>query len=81
MLEQGQSVRSPPREGEGAAETVCALTRTPIPHPPALLGREEVEKTGSDAEPRNKGGVGGSVFRIWFYFSLFYSDLIGKKLN
>jgi len=37
-LEQGQSVRSPPPEEEGAAETTCdELTAVPIPHPPALL--------------------------------------------
>ena len=39
MLEQGQSVRSPPTEEEGMAETTCdELTATPIPCPPALLG-------------------------------------------
>jgi len=46
-LEQGQSVSSPPHEEEGAAETKCdELTTTPIPRPPALLGREEGEKSG-----------------------------------
>jgi len=39
MPEQGQSVRSPPPEEEGAAETRCdELTATPIPHRPAPLG-------------------------------------------
>jgi len=34
MLEQGQSVRSPPSEEEGAAGTMCdELTVTPIPAP------------------------------------------------
>jgi len=34
----GQSVRSPPSEEEGAAETTCEeLTTTPIPHPPVTL--------------------------------------------
>jgi len=38
-LEQGQSVRSPPPEEEGAAQTKYdELTVTPIPHPPVLLG-------------------------------------------
>jgi len=38
MLEQGKSVRSPPPEEEGAAETTCdELTITPIPCPPAPL--------------------------------------------
>ena len=36
---------------------------------------------GSKAEPGKKGGVGGRcVFKIWFCFSLSYSDLIGNKL-
>jgi len=47
-LEQGQSVRSPPPEEEGAAETKFdELTVTPIPHPPVLRGMgggDEVEK-------------------------------------
>jgi len=39
MLEQGQSVKSPPTVEEGAAETKCdELTVTPIPHPSVLLG-------------------------------------------
>jgi len=39
MLEQGKSVRSPPPEEEGAAETMCdELSLTPIPCPPVLLG-------------------------------------------
>jgi len=39
MLEQGKSVRCPPPEVEGAAETTCdELTATPIPCPPALFG-------------------------------------------
>jgi len=47
MLEQGQSVRIPPPEEEGAAETTCdELTVTPIPHPPAPFGKEEVESSG-----------------------------------
>jgi len=60
MLELGQSVRSPPPEEEGAAETTCdELTATPIPCPPALLrggvGREIV----SEVQPGKKGGMGG----------------------
>jgi len=81
MLELGQSVRSPPPEEEGAAETTCdELTAAPIPRPPALL-RGKRERTGSEAEPGKKGGVGGRCFKIWFYFSLSYSDLIGDELN
>jgi len=63
-LEQGQSVRSPPPEEEGAAETTCdELTATPIPCPPApLSGRRE--RNGSEAEPRKKGEVGVRCFKI-----------------
>ena len=46
MLEQGQSVRSPPPEEEGAAEATCdELTTTPIPQPLCCCG-EEREKSG-----------------------------------
>ena len=39
MLERGQSVRSPPPEEEGSAETTCdERTVTPIPHPPVPTG-------------------------------------------
>jgi len=66
MLEQGQSVRSPPPKGQGVAETACdELTLTPIPRPPAPLGGRR-ERNGSEVEPRKKGGVGGSCLKIWF---------------
>ena len=55
MLEQGQNVRSPPPEGQGAAETTRdELTLTPIPCPPAPLGQRR-ERNGSEAEPEKKG--------------------------
>jgi len=58
-LEQGKSVRSPPPEKEGAAETTGdELTTAPIPHPAAPLGGRR-ERNGSEAEPGKKGGVGG----------------------
>ena len=70
-MEQGKSVRSPPPEEEGAAETRCdELTTTLIPHPPVLISGEEVEKIRSEVVPRKKGGVGGRCFKIRFYFSL-----------
>jgi len=63
------------------AETTCdELTITPIPRPPAPLGGRR-ERNGSEAEPRKKGVMGGSCFKIWFYFSLSYSDLIADELN
>ena len=82
MLEQGKSVRSPPPEEEGAAETACdGLTAAPIPIPLRRC-RGGGRGIGSKAEPGKKGGVGGRcVFKIRFYFSLSYSDLIGNKLN
>jgi len=74
-------VRSPPPEGQGAAETTCdELTVTPIPHPPAPLGGRR-ERNGTEAEPGKKGGVGGRCFKIWVYFSLSHSDLISDKLH
>jgi len=46
-LKQGKSVRSPPPEEEGAAETTCdELTITPIPCPPAPLGGRRERKSG-----------------------------------
>jgi len=69
-------VRSPPPEEEGAAHTACdELTATPIPRPPALLGGRR-ESNGSEVEPGKKGEVGGRCFKIWFYFSVSYSDLV-----
>ena len=81
-LELGKSVRSPPPEEEGAAETACdELTPTPVPVPLHHCGGGG-RGTGNKAEPGKKGGVGGRcVFKIWFYFSSSYSDLIGNKLN
>jgi len=69
MLELRKSVRSPPPQGEGAAEITCdELTVTPIPRPPALL-RGRRERNRSEVEPRKKGGVGGRCSKIQFYFS------------
>jgi len=64
MLEQGKSVRSPPPEEEGAAETTCdEHTVTPIPHPPVPHGGRR-ERNGSEAEPGKKEGVGGRCFKV-----------------
>jgi len=81
-LEQGQSVRSPPPEEEGAAETTHdELTTTPIPHLPVPLRRRKQRKSGVKLNPERKEGLGEGVFKaFWFYFSLPYSDLIGNKL-
>jgi len=80
-LGQRQSVRSLPPERQGLAETTYdELTVTPIPHPHMSLGGRR-GRNGSETEPGKKGGVGGRCFKIWFYLSLSYSDLIGDELN
>ena len=79
MLEQGKSVMSPSPEDDEAAEIMCdELTVNPIPRPPAPLGGGGRE-FGTEVVPGKKGGVGGRCFKIWFYFSLPYSDLISNK--
>jgi len=55
-------------------------TITPIPCPPAPLGGRRW-RNRIEAEPGKKGGVGGRCFKIWIFFSLSYSDLIGDELN
>jgi len=56
------------------------LTTTPIPSPSVQLwgrGRKSVKLS-----PGKREGWGvEDEFKIWFYFSLSYSDLIGDKLN
>jgi len=44
-----------------------------------LGGRRQ--RNRSEAESRKKGGVGGRCIKIWIYFSLSCSDLIGDELN
>jgi len=44
-----------------------------------LEGRRE--RNRSVAGPGKQGGVGRRCFKIWFYFLLSYSDLIGDELN
>jgi len=56
------------------------MAATPIPCPSVPL-RGRRERNGSAAEPGEKGGVRGSCVKIWLYFSLSYSDLIGDELN
>jgi len=81
MQEQGQSVRSPPPEQKGAAETACdELTITPFPIRLCCSGGRK-ERNGSEVEPGKKGGVGERCFKIWIYFLLSYSDLICDELN
>jgi len=82
MLEQGQSVRSPPPEGQGAAEATCdKLTTTTIPCPPAPLMGRRWKKSGVKLSLGRREGWGEGVFKIWFCFSLPCFDLTGNKLN
>ena len=75
-------MRSPPPEEEGAAETTCdELTTTPIPASLCRWRWEEVEESGAKLSLGRREGWGEGVFKIWFYFSLSYSDLTGNKLN
>jgi len=76
-LEEWKSVRSPAREGEGAAETTCdELTATPNPCPPVPLGGGRGRETGLKLSLERREGWGEDVLS-----SLSYSDLIGDKLN
>jgi len=63
------------------ADTCDELITTPIPRPPAPLGGEEVENSGVKLSLGRRERWGEGVFKIFFYFSLLYSDLIGDKLN
>ena len=64
-MEQGQSVRSPRPEEEGAAETYDELTITPIPCPPAPL-RVEGREMGVKLSPGRREGWGEGVLRSSF---------------
>jgi len=81
-LGQGKSVRSPPPEEEGVAETTRGeLTTDPIPCPPALLGRGRGRETGLKLSLGRREGWGEGVLKSSFIFSLSYSDLIVDELN
>jgi len=69
-------------EQEGVADTRCdGLTTTPIPHLPAPCGGRKETKLGVRLSLGSKEGWEEGIFKIRFYFSLSYSDLIGDKLN
>ena len=79
--EQGQRARSPPlRRKERQRQRVMNWPQPPFPVP-LSYSRGGGREFGSEAEPGKKGEVGGRCFKICFYFSLPYSDLIGDKLN
>jgi len=78
MLEQR---KSPPPEKEEEAEAMCnGLTAAPFPVPLHHSG-EGCRETGVKSTLGRREGWGECVFRIWIYFSLSYSDLIGDELN
>ncbi|KAK4807037.1 hypothetical protein QYF61_018378 [Mycteria americana] len=53
-------------EEESAAETMCdELTATCIPHPPALLRGEAVEKSGAELSLGRREGWGERCFKGW----------------
>lgn len=49
------------RRKERQRDTCDELTATLLPQ---LLGKEKVERTRTEAEPRKKGGVGRRCFKI-----------------
>ena len=80
-LEQGQRVRSPPlRRKERPSQRVMNWLQPPFPVPLHCSGRGGREYE-SEVEPGKKGVGGRRCFKIWIYFSLSYSDLVGDELN
>lgn len=72
-------MRNLPPEEEGVAEKTCGeLATIPILSNPVVLCEVEVKKTEVKL---NLGRIEDErrCFKICFYFSLFYSDLIGNK--
>ena len=65
---------------ERQRQCVMNWPQPPFPVPLSILeggGRE----VASEDEPGKKGGMGGRCLKIWIYFSISYSDLVGDKLN
>lgn len=81
LLEQRKGVRSPSSQEEGAAEAMCdELTAVPILWPLYHCwggSRESGSKWILGRRDRWEEGV----FKILFYFSLSYSNLIGNTFN
>lgn len=62
MMEQGKSIRSPPPENAGTADTMYnELTTTSIAHPLCYW-------SGGGIETRKKRGMEGKWFKIQFLF-------------
>lgn len=45
------------------------------------LQGEEVENSGVKLSPERMEEWAEGVYKMWVYLSLFYSDLVGDKLN
>lgn len=68
-------------EKEGKTETMCEeLTSTSIPHPPALTGGRRLRKSGMKLSLGRRNGQKRRCFKMYFYFSLTYTDFNGNKL-
>lgn len=63
----GRSVRSPPSEEKGVAETCDELTMIPIPHPQFLWG-EEMEKFGSEVQAQGEGARTNGFYGLVLFF-------------
>lgn len=71
-------MRSPPAEVEGAAETIRDEQTTA-----STLCRcwREGRAIGNKVEPGKKGRDVGRCFKVWFYLSSPYSDLVVINLS
>lgn len=80
--QQGKSVKSPSPEEGAVVDTMCdEQAAIPVLRPPTLLRSEEVDKIGNEVQPEKEGRVGRGCFKIWFYFLLSCSDVIGKIIK
>lgn len=83
LLQQVKSVQSPLPYEERATETTrdgCTDWSYHSQSSYAAAG-EKVENSGVKLTPGRREEWMRSAFKIWVYFSSFYGDLIGNKLN
>jgi len=74
-MEQRQSVRRKERQ----RQCVMNSPQPPFPIPLRCLWGEGREKLGGKLSLGRREGWGKGVFKILFYLSLYYSELIGDK--
>ena len=72
---------SSPWGGKSDRDSMWRTDRNPHSQCPCAAWGEELENLGEKLSPGRKEGWGEGVFKTWFYFSLFYSNLIGNKLK